>query len=40
VLADQAYIEADAPIVRDRLARAGVRLAGLLNKTLAAQRTQ
>jgi hypothetical protein len=40
VLVDQAYIEANGPIVSDRLARAGVRLAGLLNKTLAAQRAQ
>jgi hypothetical protein len=31
VLVDGAYIEVSRPIVRDRLARAGVRLAGLLN---------
>ena len=34
VLVDDAYIDAQAPIVRDRLARAGVRLAGLLNGAL------
>ncbi len=40
VLVDQAYTEANAPIVSDRLARAGIRMAGLLNKTLAAHTTQ
>jgi hypothetical protein len=40
VLVDQAYIEANVPIVSDRLARAGVRLAGLLNKALGAGTTQ
>jgi hypothetical protein len=34
VLVDEAYIDAQAPIVRDRLARAGVRLAGPLNEAL------
>jgi hypothetical protein len=33
VQVNQAYIEAYAPIVTDRLARAGVRLAGLLNRS-------
>jgi hypothetical protein len=40
VLVDASYIESNAPIVNDRWARAGIRLAGLLNKTLAAHRTQ
>ena len=38
VRVDASYIEANAPIVRDRLARAGVRLAGLLNAALVALR--
>jgi hypothetical protein len=40
VLVDQAYIDAQSPTVRDRLARAGVRLAGLLNKAFDPHRTQ
>jgi nuclease S1 len=40
VLVDAAYMEVNAPIVRDRLSRAGVRLAGLLNKALDSHKTQ
>ena len=36
VLVDDAYIEVNAPIVQDHLVRAGVRLAGLLNRALDA----
>jgi hypothetical protein len=39
VLIDAAYMEVNAPVVRDRLSRAGVRLAGLLNKALDAHST-
>jgi hypothetical protein len=40
VLVDASYIEANTPIVSDRLARAGIRLAGLLNQALGGHRTQ
>jgi hypothetical protein len=40
VLVDASYIEANTPIVSDRLARAGIRLVGLLNQVLGAHRTQ
>ena len=40
VLVDASYIEANAPIVSDRLAQAGIRLAGLLNQALGGHRTQ
>jgi len=34
VIVDIAYLEQHVPFVRDRLRRAGVRLADLLNRTL------
>jgi len=34
VIVDAAYLEQHVPFVRDRLKRAGVRLADLLNRTL------
>jgi hypothetical protein len=34
VVIDQAYIETNTPAIRDRLIKAGVRLAGLLNQAL------
>jgi hypothetical protein len=34
VVVDRSYIEINTPIVRDRLIKAGVRLAGLLNQGL------
>lgn len=37
VLADAAYLGRHAPIVRERIAMAGVRLAGLLNQALGDQ---
>jgi hypothetical protein len=37
VLADAAYLDMHAPIARERIAIAGVRLAGLLNRALGDQ---
>jgi hypothetical protein len=34
VVVDRAYIEANAPTIRDHLVKAGVRLGGLLNRAL------
>jgi len=34
VIVDAAYLEQHVPFVRDRLKRAGIRLADLLNRTL------
>jgi hypothetical protein len=37
VLVGNAYLDMHAPVVRKRIAMAGVRLAGLLNRALGAQ---
>ena len=37
VVVDRAYIEANAPAVKDRLVKAGVRLGGLLNQALGTE---
>jgi hypothetical protein len=37
VLVGNAYLDTHAPVVRQRIAMAGVRLAGLLNRALGAQ---
>jgi hypothetical protein len=34
VVVDRSYVESNTPTVRDRLTKAGVRLAGLLNRAL------
>jgi hypothetical protein len=35
VVIDDSYLDRHAPIARERIAMAGVRLAGLLNRALA-----
>jgi hypothetical protein len=37
VVFDSAYLDRHAPVVRERIAKAGVRLAGLLNRALGDQ---
>ena len=37
VVVDDGYLDMQAPIARERIARAGVRLAGLLNRALGDQ---
>ena len=37
VLVGRAYLDTHGPVVRERIAMAGVRLAGLLNRALGAQ---
>ena len=37
VVVDDGYLDRHAPIARERIARAGVRLAGLLNRALGDQ---
>ena len=40
VVVDRAYIEANAPAVKDRLVKAGVRLGGLLNGALGTEQRE